>query len=156
MRFGPSAAVLAVILSLGGYPALATVCLDKSMTSDEIVAAINATAGCQAAMHLFKDCEFGASGDIRLGAAVENKCEGDFLHRLKAPQQQAYRREMAVCDRKYRNQSGTMYRSFTAFCRAEVAQRYSQRAVKAAGPFEAPRAVSPQAASAALAFSAIA
>ena len=28
------------------------------------------------------------------------------------------------------NKSGTMYLSFTAFCRAEVAQRYSQRALK--------------------------
>jgi hypothetical protein len=41
---------------------------------------------------------------------------------------------MRVCDRKYRNEEGTMYRSFTAFCRAEVAQRYSQKARKVAGP----------------------
>jgi hypothetical protein len=40
---------------------------------------------------------------------------------------------MRVCDGKYRNKSGTMYLSFAAFCRAEVAQRYSQRALKAAG-----------------------
>ena len=99
----------------------------KSMTLDEIVDAINAAPGCERAMKVFEACEFGASGDVRLGAAVEKKCEGDFLGRLKAPQKQAYKREMGVCDRKYRNQSGTMYLSFTAFCRAEVAQRYSQR-----------------------------
>ena len=46
---------------------------------------------------------------------------------------QAYQREMRVCDRKYRNKSGTMYLSFTAFCRAEVAQRHSQRALKTGG-----------------------
>jgi hypothetical protein len=40
---------------------------------------------------------------------------------------------MRVCDRKYRNQSGTMYLSFTAFCRAEVAQRYSRQVLKTAG-----------------------
>jgi hypothetical protein len=131
MRFGASAAVLAVIVSLGGGPAFAAVCLDKSMTRDEIIDAINAAPGCEAAMKLFKDCEFGTSGDIQLGAAVEKKCEGDFLSRLKAPRKQAYTREMAVCDRKYRNESGTMYRSFTAFCRAEVAQRYSQQTLKA-------------------------
>ena len=134
MRFGPPAAVLAVFLSLSGGPALAAVCLDKSMTMDEIVDVINDSPGCERAMKVFKDCEFGTSGDIHLGAAVEKKCEGDFLGRLKAPQKQAYKREMGVCDRKYRNESGTMYRSFTAFCRAEVAQRYSQRARKAAGP----------------------
>ena len=133
MRFGPSAAVLAVILSLGGGPALGAVCLDKSMTRDEIVDAINATPGCARAMKLFQDCELSTGGDTELGAAVEKKCEGDFLSRLKAPQKRVYQREMGVCDRKYRNESGTMYLSFTAFCRAEVAQRYSQRALKAAG-----------------------
>jgi hypothetical protein len=125
---------MAVVLSFGAGPARAAVCLDKSMTLDEIVDVINATAGCERAMKLFKGCEFGTSGDIHLGAAVERKCEGDFLGRLKAPQKQAYKHEMDVCDRKYRNESGTMYRSFTAFCRAEVARRYSQRALKAAGP----------------------
>jgi hypothetical protein len=133
MRFGASAAVLAVIVSLGCGPAQAAVCLDKSMTRDEIVDAINATPGCGRAMKLFQDCELSTGGDAELGAAVEKKCEGDFLARLKAPQKQAYAREMGACDRKYRNESGTMYRSFTAFCRAEVAQHYSQRALKAAG-----------------------
>jgi len=133
MRFGPSLAVLAVVLSLGATPALAAVCLDKSMTLDEIVEAIDAAPGCARAIKLFQACEFGTSGDIHLGAAVEKKCERDFLGRLTALQKLAYRREMDVCDRKYRNQSGTMYRSFTAFCRAEVAQRYSQRALQGAG-----------------------
>ena len=134
MRFGPLAAVLAVILSLSAGPVLAAVCLDKSMTMDEIIDAISASPGCERAMKVFEACEYGASGDVQLGAAVEKKCEGAFLGHLKAPQKRAYQREMDACDRKYRNESGTMYRSFTAFCRAEVAQRYSQRALKAAGP----------------------
>ena len=133
MRFGLPAAALTAILWLGGGPVLAAVCLDKSMTRDEIGEAINATPGCEGAMKLFKDCQLGTGGDTELGAAVERKCEGDFLGRLKATQKLAYQREMRVCDRKYRNESGTMYRSFTAFCRAEIAQRYSQRALKAAG-----------------------
>ena len=124
---------MAVLLSLSGGPALAAVCLDKSMTLDEIVGVINATPGCERAMKVFKDCEFGTGGDTRLGDAVEKKCERDFLGRLRAPQKQAYQREMGVCDRKYRNESGTMYISFTAFCRAEVAQRYSRAMRKAAG-----------------------
>ena len=52
---------------------------------------------------------------------------------LSTARKQAYQREMRVCDRKYRTKSGTMYLSFTAFCRAEIAQRYSQRALKAGG-----------------------
>jgi hypothetical protein len=124
---------MALILSLSAGPALAAVCLDKSMTLDDSVDVINASPGCERAMKVFKDCEFGTSGDIHLGAAVEKKCGGDFLGRLKAPQKQAYKHEMDACDRKYRNEEGTMYRSFTAFCRAEVAQRYSRAMRKQAG-----------------------
>jgi hypothetical protein len=123
---------MAVILSFSAGPALAQICLGKSMTLDEIIAAINAAPGCEGAMKLFEACEYGTSGDIHLGAVVEKKCERDFLARLKEPQSHLYQREMRVCDRKYRNEEGTMYRSFTAFCRAEVAQRYSRRALKAA------------------------
>ncbi|WGD52711.1 hypothetical protein QA641_01790 [Bradyrhizobium sp. CB1650] len=127
-------AVLAFVLAVAETPARAAVCTEKSMTQDEIIATINAQKGCESAMKVFQDCEYGASGDVGLGAAVEKKCEADFMPGLKGAQKKAYQREMRVCDRKYRNQSGTMYLSFTAFCRAEVAQRYSQRALKAAGP----------------------
>ncbi len=137
MRFGPGPAVLAVILSLGGSPALAVVCQNTSMSLDEVVGVISAAPGCERAMKIFGDCSLGTSGDIRMGAAVESKCEGDFLGKLKAAQKQAYQSKMRVCDHKYDNESGTMYRSFTAFCRAEVAQRYSRQALKAAGPSKA-------------------
>src|SRR5689334_4311563 len=94
---------VAVILSLGACPAFAAVCLDTSMTIDEIVEAIDATTGCEPAMKLATDCQLGTGGDTQLGAAVERKCEGDFLGRLKASKKQAYTRELGVCDRKYRN-----------------------------------------------------
>jgi hypothetical protein len=137
MRFGPGPAVLAVILSLGASPALAVVCQDTSMSLDEVVDVINAAPGCGRAMKIFEDCSLGTSGDVQMGEAVENKCEGDFLGKLKPAQKQAYRREMTVCDRKYRNESGTMYRSFTAFCRAKISLRYSGQAAKAASPSRA-------------------
>ena len=131
MRLRPGMALLVVLCSVNAAPAFAAVCLDKSMAIDEIVDAINATPSCERAMKLATDCQLGTGGDTQLGAAVEKKCESDFLSGLKPPQKAAYTREVGVCDRKYRNQSGTMYVSFTAFCRAEVAQRYSQRALKA-------------------------
>src|SRR3954469_11575498 len=118
MRFGPGPAVLAVILSLGASPALAVVCQDTSMSLDEVVDVIKAARGCGGAMKIFTDCSLGTSGDIRMGEAVENKCESDFLGKLGPSQKQAYQRQMTVCDRKYRNEPGTMYRSFAAFCRA--------------------------------------
>jgi len=117
--------ILSLILSLA--PAVAEDCPAKSTQMDDIIEAINAAPGCDRAMKVFEACEFGASGDVQLGATVEKKCEGDFRARLKTPQKQAYQREMRLCDRKYRNQPGTMYLSFTAFCRAEVAQRYAHR-----------------------------
>lgn len=126
-------AVMAVVLSVAGHPARAMVCMDKSMTLDEVADTIGAQKGCESAMKVFRDCELTASGDVELGAAVEKKCEADFKSGLNAAQTQAYKSEMHACDIKYRNKSGTMYLSFTAFCRAEVAQRYSQRALKAAG-----------------------
>ncbi|MEH2490257.1 hypothetical protein [Bradyrhizobium sp. AZCC 2230] len=126
-------AAVAIVLSLAGHPARAMVCMDKSMTLDEVADTISAQKSCESAMKVFRDCELTASGDVALGAAVEKKCEADFKPGLSAAQTQAYKREMRVCDRKYRNKSGTMYLSFTAFCCAEVAQRYSQRALKAAG-----------------------
>ena len=126
-------AALAIVVSVAATPARAMVCMDKSMTLDEVADTISAQKSCESAMKVFRDCELTASGDVELGAAVEKKCEADFKPGLDATERQAYNREMRACDRKYRNKSGTMCLSFTAFCRAEVAQRYSQRALKAAG-----------------------
>jgi hypothetical protein len=138
MRFGSSTAVLAVVLAFSGAPpARAAVCLAKSMTLDEIVDTINASQGCERAMKVFETCAFTASGDVQLGAAVEKKCEADFLGRLGRSGKRGYQGKMRVCDHKYDNESGTLYRSFTAFCRAEVAQRYSRQALKAASPSKA-------------------
>jgi hypothetical protein len=132
MSLKSCAAALAVILCLSSAQAFAAVCLGKSMSLDEIIGVINAAPGCEHAMKIFQDCELSSSGDIQLGDAVEKKCEADSLARLKAAQKLSYLNEMRACDRKYEKEGGTMYRSFTAFCRAEVAQRYSRRALGAA------------------------
>jgi hypothetical protein len=131
MQFRNGLAVLAVALVLTAS-ARAEDCPAKSTQMDDIVAALNAAKSCDAAMKVFQACEYGASGDVQFGEVVEKKCESDFLAKLQAKQKAAYQREMGVCDRKYRNQSGTMYISFTAFCRAKVAQRHSRQALKAA------------------------
>jgi hypothetical protein len=131
MRFGLGLAVLAVIFSCDADPARASICLGQSMTQEETIAAIGATSGCDKAMKLFKDCAYTASGDVLLGEAVEKKCEVDFLRRLSAVETRAYQGELKRCDEKYRGKQGTMYLSFTAFCRAEVSQRYARQARKA-------------------------
>jgi hypothetical protein len=133
MRLKSCLASLAVALSLAAASARAEDCPARSIGMDDIIAALNEAASCDRAMKVFEACEFGASGDVGLGEIVEKKCERDFLAGLKDPQRHVYRRELRVCDRKYRNQSGTMYLSFTAFCRAHVAQRYSRKALRIAG-----------------------
>jgi hypothetical protein len=129
MRFGPGMAVLALVLSFAA-PAAAEDCPAKSR--DEVTAAMKTAPSCKRAMQIASACSGGATGDVGLTDAVEERCEADFLARLKAPQKRAYQREKDACDRKYSREEGTMYISFAAFCRASVAQRYSQRALKTA------------------------
>jgi hypothetical protein len=133
MRLRSCLAGLALVLLGGAAQAATEECPAKSTSMDDIIAVLNAVPSCDRAMKLFEACEYGTSGDVRFGQVVEKKCEADFLGHLKPLQKPSYQRELRVCDRKYRNKSGTMYLSFTAFCRAEVAQRYSRRALKAGG-----------------------
>jgi len=132
MRTNSIVTILAIVLSAGVAPARAEVCPAKSSSMDDIIAAVNAASGCERAMKVFESCQSGASADVQFGDAVEKKCESDFLARLKPPQTRAYQQEMQVCDNRHRNQAGTMYLSFNAFCRARVAQHYSQQALKVA------------------------
>jgi hypothetical protein len=94
---------------------------------DPIADLIRQAPSCRRAMALFELCEFGTSGDIRLGAAVTRKCERDFLASLSAPQKRKYDGKQRRCARKYQHEDGTMYRSFEAFCGADVARDYSAR-----------------------------
>jgi len=84
----------------------------------------------QRAGALFEICRFGASGDVSLGAIVTEKCEGDFLSKLNTAQRRAYDREQKKCQRKYAHEDGTMYRSFEAFCGADLARNYSAKSLK--------------------------
>ncbi|SED58139.1 hypothetical protein [Bradyrhizobium erythrophlei] len=124
-------AVPAVLFMLATAQAATEECPAKSTQMDDIIAVLEKAPSCNRAMKIFEACEYGASGDVQFGDVVEKKCEADFLSGLKGAPKRAYQHEMQVCDRKYRNESGTMYISFTAFCRAQVAQRYSQKALKA-------------------------
>jgi hypothetical protein len=85
---------------------------------------------CKQALEAMEACAYGAGGDTELGAIVVEKCEVGFLSKLSKEQRRAYDREVNRCDNKYRRQSGTMYRSFEAFCRAELAMRTEARHAK--------------------------
>jgi hypothetical protein len=61
---------------------------------------------------------------------VTERCEAEFLNHLGKSERQAYRRAQERCARKYRHELGTMYRSFEAFCGAEVALSYARRSAR--------------------------
>ena len=130
--------VLAVLLALAISPAAfadeGTKKTEACPTSglDAIADLIRQAPSCRRAIALFESCEFSASGDVALGAAATEKCEGDFLRKLSPAQKRAYDRSQKLCARKYQNQDGTMYRSFEAFCGAYVARDYSAKFLKAA------------------------
>jgi hypothetical protein len=98
---------------------------------DEVVEPmIEKAASCGEAMELAVACALGAAADVQLGAAVQDRCERDFLSKLNKTQRRAYNAEHRRCERKYIRESGTMYRSAEAFCHAEVAEKYSRRFTK--------------------------
>lgn len=98
---------------------------------DAIETLIREAPSCLRAVAIFESCQFGAGGDVGLGAAVTEKCEGDFLSKLSAAQKRIYDRKQKRCLRKYQSKVGTMYRSFEAFCSAYVARDYSAKFLRA-------------------------
>ena len=58
------------------------------------------------------------------------KCEAEFVSKLSRGRLGEYRRAQSRCSRKYRHESGTMYRSFEAHCAAEVARSHAGRLPK--------------------------
>jgi hypothetical protein len=93
---------------------------------DIIQAGIEKAPSCAKAASIAKDCAFGASGDVPLAAAVTKVCEKDFLAGLSASMRKSYNKQTNACAAKYVHESGSIYRSFEAFCRSGVAEHFSQ------------------------------
>jgi hypothetical protein len=109
-------------------PALAAECTVEDRSTLEDV--LGQAPSCVAAYKMFEDCALGGSGDVSLGQAVQEKCEGGFLSKLDAGKKRAYNKQIDACDRKYAKQQGTMYRSAAAFCRAGTARDYAKKYAK--------------------------
>ena len=101
-------------------------CPIESLDHAAVEQGLKAAPTCDASLKIFQKCSFGSSGDIRLGAIVTEKCEALFEGKLSPQQKSAYSRARHVCNTKYLKESGTMYRSFEAFCRAEAAHRMAK------------------------------
>lgn len=122
-------AVTAFVLAAG--PAPAEECPASGLDAVEKV--LREAPTCSRSLQLFRACALGASGDLQLGAAVTGRCEKDFLGTLKGAERKSYDRAKVRCAVKHRKESGTMYRSFEAFCGAQLAEKYARRPHKAAG-----------------------
>jgi hypothetical protein len=119
------------VLCISAFMALSTLVLAAecpTLDLEEQAQFLGKAPSCDAAMKRFEACQRGSSGDRRLGEIVIKKCERDFLSKFSKPERNAYGRKIKMCWHKYANESGTMYRSFEAFCAAVIAQNYARRA----------------------------
>jgi hypothetical protein len=118
-------AVSAILLIV--TPVRARDCPVKEFSLDAREDAIRKAPTCKQALEIMEACAYGATGDTGLSGAVHERCEPEFLPKLSKAQKRAYDREQKRCHEKYARQSGTMYRSFTAFCQAQSAVTYARR-----------------------------
>lgn len=94
---------------------------------DRIERDAKAAPSCAAAYEVVAACVFGSTADTGPVTVVIDRCEGEFLARLKPSQVRNYERRLAACDRKYAGREGTMYVSMNMYCRLDVAVALAKR-----------------------------
>jgi hypothetical protein len=92
---------------------------------DDVEKAINATTSCENAKEMAEACGMGSSIDRDITIVAERKCNLDFYSRLSKSEVSIFEGLQNKCNDKYKNSQGTMYISFTAFCRLNVAALFS-------------------------------
>lgn len=95
---------------------------------DRVTVSITNAASCREAAAVAEACALGASGDVVIAGAAQQRCERE-LGTLNASQQRTYAAQLQRCEHKYAAQQGTMYLSMTAFCKLQVTQSMVGRAV---------------------------
>jgi hypothetical protein len=117
----------AAVLAMLAGPAMAKDCPAEVLSLDDREEAIRKAPSCKEALAIMEACAYGASGDTGLGEAVRERCEPEFLPKLSKADRKAYDQGIKRCNGKYRNESGTMYRSFESFCRAQLVVRAADK-----------------------------
>ncbi len=125
---------VAPLVAMLATPAIATECPVASMAPSEVEKLILAAPGCDEALKIFESCGMGATSDLILGKFVVEKCEAIFEGKLSAAQRRNYERAQGACDGKYAGETGSEYRSLTAFCRAAAARRMAREFLNATTP----------------------
>jgi hypothetical protein len=93
----------------------------------DTIALLQNAPTCKEANKLLGLCSWNTSMDVQFSQIVIDKCEKNFLSSLPASRLAKYKRERAACIRKYANEHGTMYVSFSATCQADVAAKFSRK-----------------------------
>jgi hypothetical protein len=134
-------AALTFIVGIGSPThVIAAECPVAGFDWEKIEEAARTAASCERSFQILVSCSSGAGSDVGVGAVVTSRCEADFLTKLSSTQRRLYRTAQARCQRKYQQESGTMYRSFEAFCGAEIARSYARRyAAHSGAQGDAPR-----------------
>lgn len=127
MRLRCIAALAVSLVGVAATPASAQSCPSEVLDPIEIERAINAASSCSAAFGIFEACQRGSSGDVRVARKVVGKCEAQFSAELTSAQRSQYLSEKQACARKYAGRQGVEFQSFSGFCEAELALRYSRR-----------------------------
>ncbi|MEW6640967.1 MAG: hypothetical protein AB1586_10720 [Pseudomonadota bacterium] len=94
---------------------------------DAVMAAVRNAPNCERAFKMTEGCQFGDSKTNRLLEIVEAKCEPLFMKRAGPATKKAYKKAQARCDKIAERNSGTMYQSFAAVCRAGAAREFARK-----------------------------
>ena len=115
---------LVFLVTMSASVASAAEC--PAASTEDVLSTLRNARSCRGAAQTYRACTRATTQDVQFADAVVGKCESGFLARLKPKQRASYGRQMNRCERKYARQTGTMYRSFEASCRVNVALRFAR------------------------------
>ena len=84
----------------------------------KVVSLTAKTSSCEEASELATVCALGTSGDVEIVNAAIKRCEKGVV--MTKTDKSVYEYLSNKCDQKYSSQAGSMYTSFTAFCKLSV------------------------------------
>lgn len=117
--------VFLVLIVVSSVEAQDTCHLGVGNPADTVKNALRAQTSCSAAANLLRQCAWGSRADTGFAPIVIEKCEAEFLDKLSATGKDNYRTEFQLCGYEYARHKGTLYRSETVLCQADVAARFA-------------------------------
>jgi hypothetical protein len=92
-----------------------------------VEAAVRRAPNCERAYKVLEACSLGSSWDNRLDDIVQSKCAPLFMNKADAATKKAFKKAKGRCDKIAERNSGTMYQSLAAVCRARAARDFARR-----------------------------